>query len=97
MRPDEVFVGKVKARRGHGAGNHVFREAEEMLVVRVALGAVGDDERGLPGTPGASTALRIVGRGGRNIAHAHGIQLGNVHAQLHGWGAVQDGKLGIAE
>ena len=46
---DEVLVGQVEPGRGDRAADHLRGAAEVVLVVRVAGGAVGDDQGGLPG------------------------------------------------
>ena len=94
---DEVLVGQVEPRRSDGAADHLRRAAEVVLVVRVAGGAVGDDEGRLPGPSGAAGALRVVRRGGRDVAQADGGQVLDVDAELHRGRAVQHGEGGLAE
>ena len=97
MAADEVLVAEVQARRRDGAGHHVPRVAEPVGVVGVAGGAVGDHERRLAGAAGPAGALRVVGRRGRDVAQAHGVQAGDVHAELHGGRAVQQRQRPLPE
>ena len=93
VRADQVPVPQVDARRRHRSGHHASRLAVEVLVVGAAPGAVGEDESGLSAAPGASAALRVVGRSGRNVAQVDEVELGDVDAELHGRGAEQERQL----
>ena len=93
VRADQVPVPQIDARRRHCSGHHAGRLAVEVLVVGAAPGAVGEDESGLPPAPGASAALRVVGRSGRNVAQVDEVELGDVDAELHGRGAEQERQL----
>ena len=73
------------------------RVAEVVGVVSVARGAVGDDERGLPGPAGPARPLGVVGRCRWDIAQADGVEAGDVHAELHGGGAEQERQVARAE
>ena len=95
--PDEVFVCQIQPGGGDGSGDHERGDAEEMLVVRAALGAVGDDQSRLPGTSGAAATLGVVGWGRWNVAHGHGVQLGDIHSQFHGGRAIKDWELRLSE
>ncbi len=97
MGADQVLVGQVQTRRGHLSGHHVLGAAEVVLVVAVARGAVRGHECGLAGTARPARALRVVRRGRRDVAHHHGVERGDVHAQLHRRRAVQQGQFGGAE
>ena len=83
VRAHEIAIAHVDARRGHRARDHLAGLAEEILVVRAASGTVGEDQRRLPAATGPAAALRIVGRGRRDVAQVDEVQLGDVHAQLH--------------
>ena len=97
MRADQVLVGQVQAGRGDRPADHVGGPPEVVLVVGVAGGAVGDDERGLPGPSGAAGALSVVGGRRRHVAQPDGAQRVDVHPEFHGRRAVQDRQRGIAE
>ena len=84
VRAHEIVIAHVNARRGDRACDHLAGFSEEILVVRAASGAVGEDQRRLPAATGPAAALRIVGRGGRDVAQVDEVQLGDVHTQLHG-------------
>ena len=68
-----------------------------MLVVAAAGRAVGEHQGGLAAAPGPARPLGVVGGGGRDVAHVHDVQVGDVHAQLHGGRAEQHGQLCLAE
>ena len=51
--------------------------------------AIGDDERRLPRTPGATGTLGVVRRRRRHVAHPDSVQVGDVDTQLHGRRAEQ--------
>ncbi len=94
---DQVFVGQIQPRRGHLSRHHVLGAAEVVLVVAVARRAVRGHQRGLTGTARPARALRVVRRGRRYVAHQHGVERGDVHAQLHRRGAVQQRQFGLPE
>ena len=70
---------------------------EVVLVVGVAGRAVGDDQRGLPGTAGSPGALRVVRRGGRHVPQADGAEGVDVDAEFHRRRAVQHRQRRLAE
>ncbi len=72
------------------ARDHQLGPPEEVLVVRAAGGAVGEDERGLAAAAGAAGALGVVGRRRRHVAHVDDVELGDVDAELHRRRAEQD-------
>src|SRR5690606_222845 len=61
------------------------RVGEEILIMRALRCTVGDDKGSLAAAAGATTALRVVGRRWRYVAHVHDIHRRDVDAQLHGW------------
>jgi hypothetical protein len=81
---DQFAVGQVEGRRIDLAMDHAHRVAEEILVVRRLGGAVGNDQRRLPGPPGPAAALRVVGRRRRHVAQVDGVQRRDVDAEFHG-------------
>src|SRR5665811_1856486 len=93
VRAHEVLVGQVDTRGGDNPGHHQLWAPEKVLVVRAPSRTVGVDERWLPAPAGATAALRVVGRRGRDVAHVDHVQLGDVHSQLHGGGAEEDGQV----
>ena len=97
VRADEVFIGHVEPGRLHLAGNHEFGVLEEILVVRAAERAVGEHQSGLAAATGATAALRVVGRRGRDVAQIDRIQILDVDAQLHRRRTEQDGQFGGAK
>ena len=97
VRADQVLVGQVEPGRGDRSADHLGRAAEVVLVVGVAGGAVGDDQRGLPGPARPAGPLRVVGRGGRDVAQADGAQRVDVHAEFHRRRAVQHRQGRLAE
>ncbi len=70
---------------------------EEVLVVRAAGGAVGEDQGRLTAPARATAALGVVGRGRRDVAHVDHVELGDVDAQLHGRRAEEDRQAPFAE
>ena len=97
VRADEVAVAEIDAGRRHRAGDHPGGLAVEVLVVGAAPRAVGEDQGGLSAAPRAPAALRVVGRGGRNVAQVDEVELGDVHAELHGRRAEQQRQVSFAE
>lgn len=63
----------------------------------VAGGAVGGDEGGLAAAPGTAAALGVIGRGGRHVTHHDGVERGDVDAQFHRRGAVEQLEFRLAE
>ncbi|OQC03532.1 MAG: hypothetical protein BWX80_02759 [Candidatus Hydrogenedentes bacterium ADurb.Bin101] len=94
---DQVPVAQIDARRRHGAGHHLAGLAEVILVVGAAARAIGIDQGRLSAAPRTAAALGIVGRGRRHVAHVHQVQLGNVHAELHGGGTEQERQVGFTK
>ena len=79
---DEVLVGEVQAGWRHAAGHHPLRPPEEVLVVGVPGGAVGENQRRLAASSGAPAPLGVVRGRGRDVAHVHRVQLGDVDARV---------------
>ena len=97
MGAHQVLVAQFEPRRGHRAGHHVLASAEIVGVVGVSGRAVGQHHRRLPGPAGAPGALRVVRRGGRDVAHADDVEAFDVDAELHRRRAVQHRQFGVAE
>ena len=93
----QILVEQVQLRWRDDAGDHLVGVAEVVLVMTVAGGAVGGDQRRLAGPPGAAGALRVVRGRGRHVAHRHRIQSRDVHTELHRGRAVQQFQLALAE
>lgn len=89
MGTNEVAIPQINAGRDDRASNHPIGVFEVILIVRAATGAVGINQRGLSTTTGAATALRVVGRGRRDVAKIDDVKLGDVHAEFHRWGTEQ--------
>lgn len=94
---NQIAVPDVDPRRCHKSGNHLVRFMEVILIMWAPSGAVGIDEGRLSTASGPATALRVIGRGGRNVAEIDEIQLGDVHAQFHRWRAEQQRQIAAAE
>ena len=97
VRPDQVLVRQVQARRGDRSADHIGRPPEVVLVVGVAGRAVRHHQRGLPGSSRAPGPLRVVGRRRRHVAQPDGAQRVDVHPEFHRRRAVQDRQRGLAE
>ncbi len=94
---NQVFIGQIEAPGADGAGHHVRRPLEEVLVVGAAGGAIGVDQRRLAAATGPAAALGVVGRRGGDVAHVDRVQLGNVDAQFHRGRAEQQRQDGLAK
>ena len=94
---DEFFVLEVDAGRVYCAGDHFFALLEEVLIVGVALGGEGQDQRRVAVAAGPAAALGVVGGGGRDIAQVDGVEVGDVYAELHRGGAEEGGQHAVAE
>ena len=97
MGSDQIFVRQVKPRQADCSGNHQLLTAEEILVMRVPRGAVGQDKSRLARSTGSATPLGIVRRGRRHVPHVDHVELADVDAELHGGRAIKDGELAGAE
>ena len=93
----QILVAQVDARRGDGTGDHLARLAEEVLVVRAAPRAVGEDQRRLAAAAGPAAALGVVGRRRRHVAQVDDVELGDVDAELHGRRAEEQRQVAGAE
>ena len=93
VRANQIAVPEIDAGRRHRTGDHPGRLAVEVLIVGAAPGAVGEDKGGLPASSRTPAALRVVGRGGRNVAQVDEVELGDVDAELHGRGAEEQRQL----
>ena len=80
----QLAIGQIECGGVDLAVDHANGVAEVILVMGRLACAIGDDQGGLPGSTCAATALCVVGRGGRHVAHVDGVEGGNVHPQLHG-------------
>ena len=94
---DEVLVGQVEPRQAHGPRDHQAGTAEEILVVRIARGAVSQHQGGLTAPAGPAAPLGIVCRRRRHVPHVDHVELTDVDAELHRGRAIQDGELAGAE
>ena len=94
---DQIFVRQVKPRQADCSGNHQLLTAEEILVMRIPRGAVGQDKSRLARSTGSATPLGIVRRGRRHVPHVDHVELADVDAELHGRRAIKDGELAGAE
>ena len=81
---NQVFVCHINAWGLNLAGYHQLWLTEEILVMRTAERAIGEDQGGLPAAPGATTSLGVVGRSRRNVSHIHDVQVADIDAQFHG-------------
>jgi hypothetical protein len=97
MGQHQVFVAEIQSRSRDGTGDHPLRTFEEVLVVRIAGGAVGEHQGRLTAAARTSAALGIVRRCWGDVAHVDHVELGDVDAELHGRGAEQHRELGGAE
>ena len=88
MGLEQLLIRQLQRWGTDGTRHHPHRIGEEILIVRGSGAAVAEHQRWLTATTRAAAALRIVGRGGRHIAHVDGVERGDVHAQLHGWRAI---------
>src|SRR5580658_437555 len=89
MGPDEVPIGEVEARRPNGAGDDFLAPPEVVLVMAAAAGTIGENQRRLAASPGASAALSIACGRRRYVAHVNELQVANVNAKFHGGAAKQ--------
>ena len=87
MAVDEITVAQIKGWRAHDAMHHLLSIVEEPLVMRTERRAIGDDQRLLTRATGTAAALGVVGGGRRHITQVHGVERGDIHAQLHRGGA----------
>ena len=78
-----VYSERVGRGSHDRTGDKIGLLLEVVAVMRRVAGTIGEDERGLPASPGASGSLRIVGRVGRRIAHMHNAEVANIDAQFH--------------
>ena len=88
----KVGIGEINRWWLHDACHQVDTAFEVVLIVRALGCAVCDDQGRLATAPGATRALRIVGRGRRRIAQIDHVELGNIDPQFHGGGAIKQGK-----
>ena len=84
VRADQIAVPEIDTGRRDRPRDHPGGLAIEVLVVRAASRAVGEDQGGLSTAPGTAAALRVVGRGGRHVPQVDEVELGDVDAELHG-------------
>ena len=97
VRADQVAIAEVDAGRRYRSGDHPDGLAVEVLIVRAAPRAVGEDQRRLPAATGAPAALSVVGRRGRDVAQVDEVQLLDVDAQFHRRRAEQQRETAIPE
>jgi hypothetical protein len=97
MRLDEILVGKVDARWGDRAGDHLLSVAEEMVVVSIAIGREGEHQRGSPAASGAPAALRVIRGRWRDVAKMNSDEVTDVDTQLHGRRAEEDRQFACFE
>lgn len=90
---DEIFIGEIDPRRRNCPGDHLMRSPEEILIVGAVVGAIREDDRGLPAATRTPAALRVVGWCGWHIAEIHRIELSDVYAELHRRRAIEDREL----
>ncbi|MNJ47921.1 hypothetical protein D3C77_430980 [compost metagenome] len=77
------------ARCRNGSHERPFGIGEGALVMRIGLAQRIGDGPSLAASPGSTGALQIVGRMWRQVVHHHGRDAADIHAHLHGGGAVQ--------
>ncbi len=94
---EQIAIGQIQAWRGDLPTHHPLWSSEVILVMRAARGAVGEDQRRLPATPGAAAALGVIGRCRRHVTHVHYIKLGDVDSQLHRRRAIEQGQPALAK
>ena len=63
----------------------------------VALRRKGCDESRPPAAAGAATTLGIVGWSRWNVSHINGVEVADVNAQLHRWGAEECWQFAVSE
>ena len=95
--PDQVLVGQVKTRQADGSGDHQLLAAEEILVVGVPRGAVGQHQSRLAAPPGPAAPLGVVRGGRRHVPHVDHVELADVDAKLHRGRAIEDRELAATE
>ena len=74
MCAHEVAVRQLDRRRTHDAADDRVAAVEIILVVRRLRRAIGYDQRRLARPPRPSGALRIIGRGRRDVAEIDRVQ-----------------------
>ena len=84
MSPQERLICQVETRRPHTPRDHIRATAEEILVVTVERSTIGEDQARLSLAPSAAAALGVIGRGRGDVAQVNQVEVGDVHAQLHG-------------
>src|SRR5436305_1325195 len=97
MRADEILVCKVEPWRCDRACNQLLRAAEVVLIVRRAVGAIGQDEGWLATSTSTPAALRVIGGRGRRVPEVDSVQVADIDTEFHGRRAVQDWKGSLAE
>ena len=84
MALKELLIRQVDGWGAHYPLHNLRLIPEVPLVMRALRRAVGEDQRGLPGTPGPSAALGVVGRRRGDVPHIDDVQRRDIHPQLHG-------------
>ena len=70
---------------------------EEPLIVRAQCSAIGHHQSLLSRASGTATALCVIGRGWGHVPQIHRVKRGDVHAELHGRGAIEQREGAVAE
>ena len=97
MSGQQCLIRQIDSGWRNDPGHHVGRPIEIVAIVRRAIGTVRDGQRRLPTSSCPPTALRIVRRIGRHVAHVDDAQVGDIDAKLHGWRAIQRIDFSLAE
>src|SRR5271157_6002662 len=92
VSPQERFICQVETRGADIPRDHIRATAEEILVVTVERSAISEDQARLSLAPRAAAALGVIGRGRGDVAQVNQVEVGDVHAQLHGRRAHQVGQ-----
>ena len=80
MGTNEISIAQIDLGRGDGAGHHLGRLAEIVLVVRAASGAIGVHQSWLTSTARSAAALGIIRGRWWHIPKVHKIELRDVYA-----------------
>jgi hypothetical protein len=94
---DEVFVRHIQPGRSHRTSHHQLGPLKEILIVWAKGRTVRKHQGRLATASSTSTTLRIVGWRGWYVAQIHDVEFSDVHTQLHGGGAIEDGQPSLAE
>ena len=90
VRFDQIFIGQIQSGWSDRPRDHAVLLTEEILIVGISRGAIGEYKGGLATSSGTATALCVVGGRWGDIAHIDHVELPDIDPELHRGGTIHD-------